>query len=257
MLRTHCALMSLALLCTLSSRGDAQVYERVRPTATPTTRATVGSEGTMTMLRPMAEPTNLTVTGTPAMASLRWDAAPGAIGYYVSRTDAAGAAVKLTPNAIAATSFEDLSGGVKPGVAYTYRVTAVHPNDGVGTAQVSFTPPAPAIPDSVRVEPRGGEKVLLWGSVPGAGSYQISETWVQPTYKTVYQTVYSSDGTSRQVAQTVVQYQSMTRTHVVAAPQSSLPLGAGVSGHRFAVGAAYPPSGVTAPPAQWRFTIAP
>jgi hypothetical protein len=258
MLRTHCALISLTLVCTLGSGSDAQVRERVfRPAVTPTTSATPTRDATMTLLRPMAAPTNLTVTGTPATAALRWDAASGAIGYYVSRADAAGATVKLTANAIAATSFEDLSGGVKPGVAYTYSVTAVHANDGVGTAQVSFTPPAAAVPDSVRVEQRGSERALVWGSVPDAGSYQIIETWMQPVYRTVYSTVYSSDGQPRQVASTVVDYQSMTRTHFVAAPQSSLPLGAGVSGHRFEVGAAYPPSGVTAPRAQWRSTVAP
>jgi len=176
----------------------------------------------------------------------------------VSRTDAAGATVKLTANAIAATSFEDLSGGVKPGVAYTYSVTAVHANEGVGTAQVSFTPPAAAVPDSVRVEPRGSERALVWASVPGAGSYQIIETWMQPVQYPIYSTVYSADGkSSTVVVRYATRYDAMTRTHFVAAPQSSLPLGAGVSGHRFAVGAAYPPSGVTAPQAQWRSTIVP
>jgi hypothetical protein len=249
--RTHCALISLTLFCTLGSGSDAQVRERaVRPAATPTTGATLGSGSTMTLLRPMAAPTNIIATGTPATASLRWDAPPGAIGYHVSRTDAAGATVRLTANAIAGTSFEDLSGGVKPGFAYTYNVTAAYPNGGVGTAQVSFTPPAAAVPDSVRVEPRGGERALVCAPVPGAASYQIIESWTQP----VYYTVYSGDGTSSRVE---ARYDYMIRTHVVAAPQSSLPLGAGVSGHRFDVGAAYPPSGVTAPRGQWPFKVVP
>lgn len=256
--RSLCALVSLALASTLSSPSDAQVRERLlRPTATPKTIAAPGEEAPMTLMRPMAAPTNLTVSGTPATASLRWDPAPEAAGYFVNRTDGAGATVKLTASAIATTSFEDLSGSLKPGVSYTYRVSAVYANDGLGTAQVSFTPPAPAVPDSVRVEPRGGGKALLWSSVSGASSYQINESWILPVYKTVYQTVYSSDGQARQVAHTVVEYRSMARAYVVAAPQLSLPLGSDASGHRFAVGAAYPPSGVTAPQGQWRFVIAP
>jgi hypothetical protein len=206
----------------------------------------------------MAGPSNLTATGTPAAASLRWDAAPGASGYQVSRTDPVGASVRLTANPIAATSFDDASGGVKPGIGYTYHVTAIHPNGGTGTAQVSFTPPAPAVPDSVRVEARGGESVLLWGAVAGAGSYQIFESWMQPVQVPVYSTVYSADGKASTV-QTgyTTRYDPMTRTHVVPAPQSSLSLGTAAKGHRYEVGATYPPSGVTAPRAQWKSVVVP
>ena len=245
------ALISLSLASIAAPAIQAQVPERLArpvPAGSPTIATPAPAEGTQTLARPMAGPTNLTATGTPATGSLRWDAAPGASGYHVSRADPAGASTRLTANPIAATSFEDASGGVKPGVGYTYHVTAIHPNGGSGSAQVSFTPPAPAVPDSVRVEARGGESVLLWGAVPGAGSYQIIETWMQPTYYTVY----SADGRSSTVN---TRYDQMTRTHVLPAPQSSLSLGTGAKGHRFDVGAAYPPSGVTAPRAQWKYVV--
>jgi hypothetical protein len=238
----------MAALSRRARGGKAQ--RAVWPADAPTTTSTIVSGATMTLLRPMAAPTNLAVTGTPATASLRWDAAPGAIGYYVSRTDAAGATVRLTANAIGATGFEDVSGGIKPGIAYTYHVTAAHPNGGVGTAEVSFTAPAAAVPAWVRLEPRGSESALVWALVPGAASYPIIESWTQPAYYTVY----SADGKSSTVQ---TRYDYMTRTHVVAAPQSSLSLGTAAKGHRFDVGAAYPPGGVTAPRGQWPFMVVP
>jgi hypothetical protein len=250
MLRIPRAFISVTLLCTLGSGSEAQVRERVfRPAVT----ATTGSEATMTLLQPMAGPTNLTATGTPAIARLRWDTLPGVIGYHVSRTDPAGATVKLTTDAITAnTFFEDQSGGVKPGLAYTYHVTAAYPNDGTGTAEVSFTPPAPAVPAWVRIEPQGGQSALVWAPVPDAGSYQIIEGWTVPVYRDVYTPVTLPDGRTSWTYQRVhVGYQSVNQNYVVAAPRSSLPIQTGQAGHRFQVGAAYPPSGITAPTARW------
>jgi hypothetical protein len=158
MLRTPGAFISLTFLCTLGRGSEAQVLERVRTAATPPTAVTLDAETRFTLVRPLAGPTNLTATGTPAIARLRWDTVPGVIGYHVSRTDPAGATVKLTTDAITtSTSFEDLSGRVKPGLAYTYHVTAAYPNDGAGTAEVSFTPPAPAVPAWVRVIPKAAK----------------------------------------------------------------------------------------------------
>jgi hypothetical protein len=254
------ALISLSLCWIAAPAIQAQVRERTRsvPVRPPIIVTPAPEEGTYTLARPMAGPTNLTATGTPAMASLRWDAAPTAIGYHVSRADPAGATVRLTPNPIAETSFQDLSGGVKPGIAYTYHVTAAYSNGRSGTAQVSFTPPAPTVPDSVRVEPRGGEMVLLWGSVPGAGSYEIFESWMQPVQIPVYSTVYSAEGKASTVLTGyTTRMDHKTRTHVLPAPQSSLSLGTSAKGHRYDVGAAYSPGGVTAPRSQWKYVVVP
>lgn len=259
MLHSPIALISLSLASLASTALHAQVRERItRPVRSPVIANPAPEAGIARLARPMAGPANLTVTGTPATASLRWDAVAGASGYHVSRTDAAGAAARLTGDAIAATSFEDVSGGVKPGVAYTYRVTATYPDGGAGTAQASFTPPAPAVPDSVRVEQRGGETLLLWGAVFGAGSYPIVESWIQPVSVPMYSTVYSADGKpSTVLTGYTTRHDHMTRNHAVAAPRTWLSLGAGAKGHRFDVGAAYPPSGVTAPRAQWKYVVAP
>ena len=254
------ALVLLSLASVASTALHAQVRERMaRPglIRAPVIAAPPPGEEIHTLARPMAGPTNLTITGTPAAASLRWDAAPGASGYYVNRTDAAGATARLTADPIASTSFEDKSGGVKPGVAYTYHVTAAHPSGGTGTAQVTFTPPAPAVPDSVRVEQRAGQSVLLWGTVSGAGSYEITESWMQPVTVPTYSTHYSADGTPTTVTTYTTRYDQVIRTHIVPAPQVSLSLGTNAKGHRYSVGAMYPPSGVAAPRAQWKYVVVP
>jgi hypothetical protein len=259
MLRIPRAFISLTLLCTLGRGSEAQVLERVRSSATTTTAVTLDPERKLTLVQPLAGPTNLTASGTPAIARLRWDTLPGVIGYHVSRTDPTGVTVKLTTDAITAnTFFEDQSGGVKPGLAYTYHVTAAYPNDGFGTAEVSFTPPAPAVPAWVRVVTQSGQNALAWASVPDAGSYQIIEGWMVPIYQTAYTPVYSANGTTSWTTTTVQSgYQYMNRNYIVAAPQSSLPVSTDQAGHRFQVGAVYPPSGVTAPTAQWPSIVAP
>jgi hypothetical protein len=249
MLQSRFALLSLALASIASSATDAQVRERPArqfPGALPGPTSPV----TNRLALPMAGPTNLTAAGTPAMASLRWDTVPGAIGYHVSRADPAGGTVRLTTDPTTATRFEDKSGGVKPGTTYIYHVTAAYP-DGAGTADVSFTPPTPAVPAWVRIEPQGGQRALVWAPVADAGSYQITETWTVPIYKTVSIPVYRVGGTTWTTTTVQSGFQAVSGTHVVTAPQSSLPIRTDQAGHRFQVGAAYPPSGVTAPRDQW------
>ena len=257
MLRTHSALIALALLCTLGSRSEAQGRERpLRPATTPAISVTPSSER-MILRRFLAGPANLTVSGTPAMASLRWDTLPGAIGYNVSRTDPAGTTVRLTATTIGSTLFQDQSGGIKPGNTYQYHVTAAYPDDGVGTADVSFTPPAAAVPAWLHLEPQGDKYALVWATVPDAASYQIVEGWTQAIPVTTQQTVYSSDGKPTTITTTRTVYETHTQTHVLVAPQSSMTVYAGGLNHWFAVGALYAPSGVTAPQAQWPSLVMP
>jgi hypothetical protein len=140
---------------------------------------------------------------------------------------------------------------VKPGLAYTYHVTAAYPDDGFGPAEVSFTPPAPAVPAWVRMETQGGQSVLLWAPVPDAGSYQIIQTWLVPVFQSVCTYLTRPDGTIYcSVQQVQSGWQPMNAYYVVTAPQSSLLFSTHPAG-RFQVGAAYPPSGITAPREQW------
>jgi hypothetical protein len=246
MLRPGFALLTLYLASLSASTVEAQVRDRpARPVTGSPALTQMVRDRENTLARPMAPPTNLTATGTPATASLRWDAAPGATGYYVSRTDAAGATAKLTPTPLAATSFEDRSGGVRPGTGYVYHVTAAYPDGGLGTAELSFTTPAAAVPTELRLEGQGEARKLVWSPVAGAASYVIVESWTQA----IPVTVTSPDGRS---TTTRTDYYTRTNTYVVTATQQSAPTnGQGIVNHVFAVGAQYPPSGVTAPQSQW------
>ncbi len=260
--RTQRALIALALLGTvgtLGSKAEAQTRERLlRPataTMAPTTLTTPGEK--LALRRFLAGPANLAVSGTPALAILRWDTLPGATGYNVSRTDPSGTTVRLTPAAINSTLFQDGSGGIKPGNTYVYHVTAAYPDDGVGTADVSYTPPAAAVPAWLHLDPQGSAYTLSWAPVPDAASYQIMEGWTQVIPVTTQQTVYGSDGKPYTTTTTRNTYQTHTETHVLVAPQSSMTVYAGGLQHWFAVGALYAPSGVAAPQSRWPSVVMP
>lgn len=257
MLRTHSALIALAFLSALGSRSEGQTRERLLRPATAPTVTVMPSSDRMTLQRFRAGPANLTVTGTPAMATLRWDTLPGAIGYNVSRTDPAGTTVRLTPSTIGSTFFQDQSGGIRPGNTYQYHVTAAYPDDGVGTADVSFTSPAAAVPAWLHLDPQGSAYTLAWAPVPDAASYQIMEGWTQAIPVTTQQTVYGSDGKPYTTTTTQTNYQTHTQIHVLAAPQTSMTVYGGALQHWFAVGALYAPSGVAAPQSQWPSVVMP
>src|SRR5262249_40187886 len=131
-------------------------------------------------------------------------------------------------------------------------------NGGFGSAVVSFTPPAALVPAGLHVEQRAGQYVVAWSSVAGATMYQIYETWMETTATTVR----TPDGRSS----TSTEYRP--QSNIITTSQTFVPLlqGGGtttvssstdrtisrsLSSIRYEVAAAYPPSGVTAPRAQW------
>ena len=197
---------------------------------------------TVSLLPVLASPANLAITGTPSTASLRWDGVVNATGYVVTRVDPNGVSVRLTATPITAASFQDLSGGVRPGGTYTYLVTATAPNYNDGSTQQAFVPPAAAVPGWVRIDPLADGGMLTWAPVPGAASYRIAESWCVAVQFPVY-------------SGTTVSYTTRTecqsRVHVVAVPQTSLRLFGDAVKHRFSVGAVYTPGDVVAPSSQW------
>jgi len=228
-----------------------------------------------TLSAPMAPPSNLSVTGTPASAALRWDppnstiayatrtaatAAPGVTGYYVSRTDPNGATVRLNTTAISVTRFDDQSGGIRPGSTYTYHITAVYSNGGYGPADVAFTAPAAAVPTGLHLESRVSQTVLTWTAVAGAASYQIVESWTE----SVTTTTRGPDGRANTTVQTntnsivlttVDAFVPISRGGTVSNTQTSSDQSVIVtrtlSPVRYEVGALYAPSSVAAPRSQW------
>ncbi len=165
----------------------------------------------------------------------------------------------MTANAISLTSFNDQSGGVRPGVTYTYHVTASYPNFGLGTADVSFTPPAAAVPIGLHAELRSGKYVVAWTPVPGATAYQVIETWTLQTSTTIRM----PDGRSS-TSTTTLPYTVMLTTADAWAPvqvagagtttvesNANQTIARSISRVRYDVAVSYPPSGVTAPRSLW------
>ena len=82
--------------------------------------------------------------GTPLSIDLSWDPGPerDLLGYNVYRSQNGGAFAQITPQPVPNPAFRDLT--VAPGVAYSYRVTALdqHHNESAPSSQVHETIPA-------------------------------------------------------------------------------------------------------------------
>lgn len=116
-------------------------------------------------------PTGVSVTGTPASATVVWQPVSGVASYSVTRMDPAAAPVQasLPPTA---TSWLDT--GLLPASPYTYVVNAVYPSGQIGSTSVPFTTP-PAINPSgfTAAETGAGQVQLGWQPVRGVSYYVL------------------------------------------------------------------------------------
>lgn len=232
----------VALMTVVPCVASAQVIERA--VARPGIAVQIApAPGTASLLPVLGAPANLSITGTPSTASLKWDGVANATGYVVTRVDPTGVATKLTPVPITTTRFDDLSGGVRPSATYTYRVSATATNYNDGSTQQTFTAPAAAVPAWARVDQSSDGGTLTWAAVSGAASYKIVESWCVLVQIPVYSGTTQTGYTTRTDCQ--------SRVHVIPAPQTSLRLFGDALKHRFSVGAVYEPGSVTAPASQW------
>ncbi len=112
-------------------------------------------------------PTGLVINSRIMLADLYWPPVSGATEYVITRTDAAGTTLKRTPDAFAATAFTDTV--PDPRLAYTYRLSAFHPDGSWGqSSPVSYMSPPPINPKWLRA--------ALVPGVPGA----VDLTWERP-----------------------------------------------------------------------------
>ncbi len=174
----------------------------------------------------LAPPTNLVVRGTPAMATLTWQAPAGwtPTGYTVQRqTMGSTAATLLTTPALTATQFDDRS-GFTAGQTYEYVVTALSGNPlASGVAHVQFSPPAPLNVTNLFAQQTGTDVTVSWAPVNGASTYVVA----------------GAAALSRQVPGT----QNVTT-------YSNLPAGT----YTWSVGAQYDPGAIQTPAATWPST---
>ena len=152
----------------------------VPATTSPTSPTTVPSAGGLptapagvpTTARAViaTSPTGVAVSGTPIVAKISWNAVsdPQLVGYGVSRIDANGSVLQLTPATYTTTQFTDTV--PDPSLTYRYVVAARYANGTSGDAPaVTFTPPPMTNPTNLR----GTATAPVWSALyaaPAAGS---------------------------------------------------------------------------------------
>ncbi len=118
-------------------------------------------------------PTGITVTGTPLVAQLSWNALPNVQRYAIFRLDGSSVSVEVTPAGFTATHWQDTV--PDPRVTYRYAVVAYYPNGSSAAAPVvQFTSPAMINPLGFTARDQGQGQVLFqWQAVAGAVQYRL------------------------------------------------------------------------------------
>lgn len=140
----------------------------------PVVAPTGVTNGTLTAVAPAGPaPASLTITGTPASASLSWSAVGGATGYRVYRAVApSGAWTPLTPAPVVALTYGDMS-GLDYRQGYLYRVVSVFPSGDGAPIDRPFQPPTPVNPAWVKAVQSGTSVTITWAPVPGVSKYEL------------------------------------------------------------------------------------
>ncbi len=134
-------------------------------------------------------PANLSVTGSPTEATIRWEAVPGATGYMVTRTDAIHGAIVMTQSPITATSLQDGSGRFDFRAPITYRVLAVYPGGQYGATETTFALPIPGPTNAFFTGDKHGPRVLSWTAAPSASGYVLKRRVIRSRYDSSYRVV--------------------------------------------------------------------
>ena len=164
-------LVTSALTSALPAQNRRQV---ARPTAQPVvTPTTTGA--TLSLIQPGPAPVGIAVIGTPASATVSWQAAPNAVRYTVGRylKDNPSCCAHSADN-ITATTWTDNTGGLQWSGVYVYTVTAIYADGSAGAAQFEWTRPEPANPTALTATQKAeGVVELAWPAVAGASYYLL------------------------------------------------------------------------------------
>ncbi|MEO8450610.1 MAG: fibronectin type III domain-containing protein, partial [Gemmatimonadota bacterium] len=133
--------------------------------------ATSGRGAIATKFAPPPAPTGVSVTGTPASATVRWQAVPGVASYVLARKEPN---VPTQQATLAATAVSWVDVGLRPGVTYTYMVDAIYPNGRDAYTEVPFSPPPAVNPSVFQARQVGnGQVQLTWQAVGGVSYYVV------------------------------------------------------------------------------------
>lgn len=171
-LRSLLALLYTWPLVPLAAQVATPTDRVVRPAGTITRTA----PGMTALVPPLPGPANLALTPGATMASLRWDAAPGAIGYMVTRSSALYGQTPLMNTPITGTSFTDVTQHFDPRYLHTYTVLAVFADGRNGASSVTHLP-APSgvstVYNAAAYACGPASFTTRWTAVPEATSYAV------------------------------------------------------------------------------------
>ncbi len=156
--------------------ANAQTAGRLaRPGGAVMTPTAPSGSTTLSLIPAGPAPVGLSVSGTPAAASVAWQAMPNATSYSISRwlkndpTVCRGSSGSLT-----SLQWSDGVGAAGCAGTFVYSLSASYADGSVGTAQVEWTSPLPTNPASLTGTVKGdGIVELTWPAVAGASYYLL------------------------------------------------------------------------------------
>jgi hypothetical protein len=120
---------------------------------------------------PPPAPAGLSVTGTPAAATVAWQPLPGVASFLGVRklANAPDVEARLAP---ANTGWYDP--GLQPATTYTYRISALYPDGRSASREIQFTTPPAVNPAGLTAQLTApGQVRLSWQGVAGASHYVV------------------------------------------------------------------------------------
>ena len=125
---------------------------------------------------PPPAPAGLTAAASLAAVSLAWTAAPGASGYSIQRSLAAGGPYAETRTSTATSATDP---GLDAGTTYFYRVQAVNAAGAGASSNEASATTAPPAPAGLEATVTAGQVELSWAAARGATSYAVLRAAVE------------------------------------------------------------------------------
>src|SRR5215831_10182594 len=176
----------MLMLAVLAGAGSRPAYaapppppgsQQTRPVTAPTKKEPVQLLIPATPSGPA--PTGFVIAGTPLVARLKWNAAPGAASYSVLRAAGSAAPIAIAQG-LRATQLGDVVPDPRP--VYRYRLIVNYSNGTFGEAVASWTSPPLAQPSGLQATLTGPQTVQLrWNAAAGAVGYRVDGAGIANT----------------------------------------------------------------------------
>jgi autotransporter-associated beta strand protein len=146
---------------------------------------------------PASPPNNLTVTtvttSSNQLATLRWSAVTGAVGYIIERSTSLTGPFSFPNNYVMSITETTYTDTLSLGVVYFYVVIAVNAGGVSANSAIATTGVIPAAPGRLTAIAGNAQVTLIWPAVTGAASYVIKRGTSPGNENTTVATVAGSN----------------------------------------------------------------